>query len=97
MGEMWTEPGRTGSIPLRTVYEVGTGVRATWRDWALGAAEWVARVCEGVPVALLAGGPLDAPEAVPAGSMLGEWSLPGSPVHIPRRRHPPAPRMVGRP
>lgn len=94
---MWTERGRTGSVTLRTVREVGTGTGATWCGWVLGATEWVARVDEGRPVALLAGGPLDAPEAVPAGSMLGGWSEPSGRAHLPRRRHPPAPRMAVRP
>lgn len=54
MGEQWTEPGRTGSIPLRTVCEVGMGTGATWRGWVLGATEWVAQVDEGRPVTSVA-------------------------------------------
>jgi hypothetical protein len=54
----------------RLAYEVLQKEKGPGRS-IVGLSGWLVWAFEGLPLALLAGGPLDAPDRVAAGSMLG--------------------------
>ncbi len=63
--------------PLPVLYRLDIQHRGEFGlGWIIGWDEWAARSTAGTCVALLSGGPLDAPEYMPAGSTLGSRGRP---------------------